>query len=101
MMANMYQCQSLGWEHYEVHEPEPHIMLFKSVSLNPHQAHAFANSDLGVLSTTSLHWVNKLVTNWWYCAWKSTPFLPLKRHATIIGFVIFFYHMNMHRQYVH
>lgn len=21
--------QSLGWEHYEVHEPEPHIMLFK------------------------------------------------------------------------
>lgn len=26
--------QSLGWEHYEVHEPEPHILLFKSVSLN-------------------------------------------------------------------
>lgn len=24
--------QSLGWEHYEVHEPEPHILLFKSVS---------------------------------------------------------------------
>jgi cyclin-dependent kinase regulatory subunit CKS1 len=23
--------QSLGWEHYEVHEPEPHILLFKSV----------------------------------------------------------------------
>lgn len=22
-------CQSLGWEHYEVHEPEPHILLFK------------------------------------------------------------------------
>ncbi|MCJ1478773.1 Cyclin-dependent kinases regulatory subunit (Cell division control protein cks1) [Lambiella insularis] len=21
--------QSLGWEHYEVHEPEPHILLFK------------------------------------------------------------------------
>ncbi|KAM5369462.1 hypothetical protein ACJA88_010450 [Fusarium oxysporum] len=20
---------SLGWEHYEVHEPEPHILLFK------------------------------------------------------------------------
>ena len=27
--------QSLGWEHYEVHEPEPHILLFKWVfSLN-------------------------------------------------------------------
>ena len=23
--------QSLGWEHYEVHEPEPHILLFKYV----------------------------------------------------------------------
>jgi hypothetical protein len=21
--------QSLGWQHYEVHEPEPHILLFK------------------------------------------------------------------------
>ncbi|KAI0998997.1 hypothetical protein K3495_g9199 [Podosphaera aphanis] len=21
--------QSLGWEHYEVHDPEPHILLFK------------------------------------------------------------------------
>ncbi|KAI9680074.1 MAG: Cyclin-dependent kinases regulatory subunit (Cell division control protein cks1) [Caeruleum heppii] len=25
--------QSLGWEHYEVHEPEPHILLFKWVHL--------------------------------------------------------------------
>lgn len=25
--------QSLGWEHYEVHEPEPHILLFKYVFL--------------------------------------------------------------------
>lgn len=25
--------QSLGWEHYEVHEPEPHILLFKCVLL--------------------------------------------------------------------
>ncbi|KAH7313567.1 oxidoreductin [Stachybotrys elegans] len=24
--------QSLGWEHYEVHEPEPHILLFKWTS---------------------------------------------------------------------
>jgi cyclin-dependent kinase regulatory subunit CKS1 len=24
-------AQSLGWEHYEVHEPEPHILLFKYV----------------------------------------------------------------------
>ena len=26
-------AQSLGWEHYEVHEPEPHILLFKCVQL--------------------------------------------------------------------
>lgn len=26
--------QSLGWEHYEVHEPEPHILLFKYVPCN-------------------------------------------------------------------
>ncbi|KAI0473753.1 regulatory subunit of cyclin-dependent kinase [Xylariaceae sp. FL0804] len=26
---NMGITQSLGWEHYEVHEPEPHILLFK------------------------------------------------------------------------
>ncbi|EON64268.1 cyclin-dependent kinase regulatory subunit CKS1 [Coniosporium apollinis CBS 100218] len=26
--------QSLGWEHYEVHEPEPHILLFKYVDLS-------------------------------------------------------------------
>ncbi|KAL2794040.1 regulatory subunit of cyclin-dependent kinase [Aspergillus keveii] len=25
--------QSLGWVHYECHEPEPHILLFKSVPL--------------------------------------------------------------------
>ena len=24
-----FSGQSLGWEHYEVHEPEPHILLFK------------------------------------------------------------------------
>ncbi|KAL8725586.1 MAG: hypothetical protein Q9181_006360 [Wetmoreana brouardii] len=27
--------QSLGWEHYEVHEPEPHILLFKYVTNLP------------------------------------------------------------------
>lgn len=27
----MVVLQSLGWEHYEVHEPEPHILLFKYV----------------------------------------------------------------------
>ncbi|KUJ24336.1 endoplasmic oxidoreductin [Mollisia scopiformis] len=32
--------QSLGWEHYEVHEPEPHILLFKS---------AFAKSPVAQL----------------------------------------------------
>lgn len=28
--------QSLGWEHYEVHEPEPHILLFKYVCVSSH-----------------------------------------------------------------
>lgn len=30
-LKEMLTCrlQSLGWEHYEVHEPEPHILLFK------------------------------------------------------------------------
>lgn len=32
--------QSLGWEHYEVHEPEPHILLFKRpVSYQPPVQH--------------------------------------------------------------
>ena len=31
--ANPPFLQSLGWEHYEVHEPEPHILLFKYVRL--------------------------------------------------------------------
>ena len=29
--------QSLGWEHYEVHEPEPHILLFKCVDYTKRQ----------------------------------------------------------------
>jgi len=29
----IWNLQSLGWEHYEVHEPEPHILLFKYVNL--------------------------------------------------------------------
>ena len=29
VVANVFGDQSLGWEHYEVHEPEPHILLFK------------------------------------------------------------------------
>lgn len=30
-MYKLIRAQSLGWEHYEVHEPEPHILLFKYV----------------------------------------------------------------------
>lgn len=30
-MLIVFFRQSLGWEHYEVHEPEPHILLFKYV----------------------------------------------------------------------
>jgi len=28
-VSQLMLSQSLGWEHYEVHEPEPHILLFK------------------------------------------------------------------------
>ncbi|KAI4741291.1 hypothetical protein E4T50_08286 [Aureobasidium sp. EXF-12298] len=28
--------QSLGWEHYEVHEPEPHILLFNALGATAH-----------------------------------------------------------------
>jgi hypothetical protein len=30
-ICRLTRAQSLGWEHYEVHEPEPHILLFKYV----------------------------------------------------------------------
>lgn len=36
--ANPPFLQSLGWEHYEVHEPEPHILLFKYVRLGSRPA---------------------------------------------------------------
>ncbi|KAI9466063.1 cyclin-dependent kinase regulatory subunit, partial [Lactarius psammicola] len=30
--------QSLGWEHYEVHAPEPHVLLFRRAkNFDPHQ----------------------------------------------------------------
>jgi len=44
-MANVYRYQSLGWEHYEVHEPEPHIMLFKSVSLDTYKVTLLLTSN--------------------------------------------------------
>jgi len=31
--------QSLGWEHYEVHEPEPHILLLKRPMNNQPPTH--------------------------------------------------------------
>lgn len=45
--------QSLGWEHYEVHEPEPHILLFKYVP-NTQVLHPIANMSQAThqLSTT-------------------------------------------------
>ena len=33
--------QSLGWQHYEIHAPEPHILLFKYVVANPLRSHSF------------------------------------------------------------
>lgn len=35
--SDIWLQQSLGWEHYEVHEPEPHILLFKYISPDPYQ----------------------------------------------------------------
>lgn len=32
LFSGLILVQSLGWEHYEVHEPEPHILLFKFVA---------------------------------------------------------------------
>jgi len=29
--------QSLGWEHYEVHAPEPHVLLFRRLKSTPAQ----------------------------------------------------------------
>ncbi|PQE29995.1 endoplasmic oxidoreductin-1 protein [Rutstroemia sp. NJR-2017a WRK4] len=43
--------QSLGWEHYEVHEPEPHILLFKMKSA----ARAFYLGLFALLSTHTSH----------------------------------------------
>ncbi|KIO28732.1 hypothetical protein M407DRAFT_242925 [Tulasnella calospora MUT 4182] len=30
--------QSLGWEHYEVHAPEPHVLLFRRAKETPVKA---------------------------------------------------------------
>lgn len=53
------ELQSLGWEHYEVHEPEPHILLFKWVTLQlriPRRQRT--DSDTDVPSTTSLQFTS-------------------------------------------
>lgn len=31
--------QSLGWQHYEIHAPEPHILLFKYIFPAPFCIH--------------------------------------------------------------
>jgi hypothetical protein len=46
------RAQSLGWEHYEVHEPEPHILLFKYVFWQGHFWPVLTTT--GDQSTTSL-----------------------------------------------
>lgn len=50
--------QSLGWEHYEVHEPEPHILLFKYVQHISYFATILLTCELtpiiDVRSTTNL-----------------------------------------------
>jgi len=49
--------QSLGWEHYEVHEPEPHILLFKFESYNSTRW-ILADQKIGDLSIT-FHQANR------------------------------------------
>lgn len=46
----MRSLQSLGWEHYEVHEPEPHILLFKYVVHWTPPLHAPSPPVLAVLA---------------------------------------------------
>lgn len=46
--------KSLGWEHYEVHEPEPHILLFKYGRSTTLQQNCANEIYSGVQSTTNL-----------------------------------------------
>ena len=32
--------QSAGWEHYAIHEPEPHVLLFRRPLTHPNATHA-------------------------------------------------------------
>lgn len=45
--------QSLGWEHYEVHEPEPHILLFKYVCPSKMQIAPHRGRKVGMGSASS------------------------------------------------
>ncbi|KAI9811351.1 MAG: Cyclin-dependent kinases regulatory subunit (Cell division control protein cks1) [Pycnora praestabilis] len=46
--------QSLGWEHYEVHEPEPHILLFKEAQV--------ASPSSSSIRPGLAHWSQKALT---------------------------------------
>jgi hypothetical protein len=50
--------QSLGWEHYEVHEPEPHILLFKYASIAPMTEQLLTRA--GDRTTTSLQRIDAI-----------------------------------------
>lgn len=45
--------QSLGWEHYEVHEPEPHILLFKYVAITRTSSATRSRQTLPASATSS------------------------------------------------
>ena len=55
-MYRLTRAQSLGWEHYEVHEPEPHILLFKYVCVRATSITALMRA--GDRSTTSLRCID-------------------------------------------
>lgn len=62
--TNPLHClQSLGWEHYEVHEPEPHILLFKSVTyhLLPYSSISVCLANAMLVPATWL-WIHSLLT---------------------------------------
>ncbi|KAI0306723.1 regulatory subunit of cyclin-dependent kinase [Multifurca ochricompacta] len=48
--------QSLGWEHYEVHAPEPHVLLFRRAkNFDPHQAAQQAQAYDGQPQNKAVH----------------------------------------------
>ncbi|XP_030048193.1 cyclin-dependent kinases regulatory subunit 2 [Microcaecilia unicolor] len=48
--------QSLGWVHYMIHEPEPHILLFRRPLPKDQQNELLSGSSLESLGTSNIYW---------------------------------------------